>query len=57
MLKDVMAGKEIKASERKWDPDVNENNIEAVEKTYGISVERSKNETSIPMSKKRKDDK
>lgn len=55
MLKAVMAEEEIKTSERKWDSDVNENNIKAVEKTYGITLERSENETSIPLSKKRKE--
>lgn len=55
MLKSAMAGEDVKVAERSFNPNVKENNIELVEKALGIPVERSKNETSIPMSKKRKE--
>ena len=32
MLKTAIAGEEVTAAERKWNPNVKENNIEAVEK-------------------------
>ncbi|WML36536.1 D-proline reductase (dithiol) proprotein PrdA [Clostridium sp. OS1-26] len=53
MLKSAMAGEEVKASERKWNPNVKESNIEALEKISGKSIERVENETAIPMSQKR----
>jgi len=55
MLKAAMAGEEVVAAERKWDPNVKENNLEAVEKSSLVSTERVENETSIPESKKRLD--
>lgn len=53
MLKSAMAGEEVKAAERKWNPNVKESNLENIEKTMNIKVERVENETSIPMSQKR----
>ncbi|MGH4138525.1 D-proline reductase (dithiol) proprotein PrdA [Clostridium sp.] len=53
MLKTAIAGEEVVAAERHWNPNVKENNLEAVEKTYALSIERVENETSIPESKKR----
>jgi len=53
MLKAAMAGEEVVESERKWNPNVKENNLEAIEKGYGIKIERAENETAIPMSQKR----
>jgi len=53
MLKTAIAGEEVVAAERKWNPNVKDNNIEAVEKTYALSIERVENETSIPESEKR----
>ncbi|MCT4593623.1 MAG: D-proline reductase (dithiol) proprotein PrdA [Anaeromicrobium sp.] len=53
MLKTAMGDGEIKAPERKWNPNVKETNLELVEKAYGIEIERVENETSIPMSEKR----
>lgn len=41
MLKASMAGEEIKAAERKWNPNVKELNLEAIEKA-GKKIERSK---------------
>lgn len=55
MLKVAMAGEEVKPAERKWNQDVIENNIELIEKEYGITIERVENETSLPMSEKRKE--
>jgi D-proline reductase (dithiol) PrdA len=53
MLKTAISGEEVVAAERKWNPNVKENNLEAVEKSYAVSVDRVENETSIPESKKR----
>ncbi|QCX34738.1 D-proline reductase (dithiol) proprotein PrdA [Caloramator sp. E03] len=53
MLKSAMAGEEVKAAERKWNPNVKESNLEAIEKTMNIKIDRVENETSIPMSQKR----
>jgi D-proline reductase (dithiol) PrdA len=53
MLKAAIAGEEVVAAERKWNPNVKENNLEAVEKAYAISIERVENENSIPVSEKR----
>ena len=55
MLKVAMAGEEVKEAERKWNPNVKENNLELIEKEYGITIERVENETSLPMSEKRKE--
>lgn len=54
MLKAAMNGEEVKASERKWNPNVKENNIEIIEKEKNLQIEMVENETSIPMSEKRK---
>jgi D-proline reductase (dithiol) PrdA len=53
MLKTAISGEEVVAAERKWNPNVKENNLEAVEKSYAVSIDRVENETSIPESKKR----
>ncbi|MBS5824822.1 MAG: D-proline reductase (dithiol) proprotein PrdA [Clostridium argentinense] len=53
MVKSAMHGEEVKAAERKWNPNVKESNLEEVEKTYDIKVDRVENETSIPISEKR----
>ncbi|MBQ0040894.1 MAG: D-proline reductase (dithiol) proprotein PrdA [Clostridiales bacterium] len=55
MLKAKMAGEEVKPAERKWNPNVKENNLEACEKALGIKIERAANEQSLPMSQKRKE--
>ena len=55
MLKAAMAGEEVKEAERKWNPNVKENNLELIEAEYGITVERVENEQSLPMSQKRKE--
>ncbi len=53
MLKSAMVGEDVKASERKWNANVKENNLELVEKTTGTSIVRVENETAVPVSQKR----
>ncbi|NLM06471.1 MAG: D-proline reductase (dithiol) proprotein PrdA [Tissierellia bacterium] len=53
MLKTVMAGEDVKEAERKWNPNVKLNNVEAIEKEYGIKMELVDNEQVLPKSKKR----
>ena len=53
MVKAAMAGEEVKTAERKWNPNVKESNLEAIEKSYDMKINRVDNETSIPMSEKR----
>ncbi|MFY8331153.1 D-proline reductase (dithiol) proprotein PrdA [Vagococcus carniphilus] len=55
MLKTLMGGGTIKEAERKWNPNVKENNIEVIEKTLGQKVERVENEQILPKSKKRQE--
>lgn len=55
MLKAAMAGEEVAAPERKWNPEVKENNLQLIEKTIGEKIQRQDNETSLPMSQKRKE--
>ena len=53
MLKSVMAGEATKDAERKWNPNVKQNNIEIIEKALGIKIELEDNEQVLPKSKKR----
>ncbi|MBR4795986.1 MAG: D-proline reductase (dithiol) proprotein PrdA, partial [Lachnospiraceae bacterium] len=55
MLKARMNGEEIKAAERKWNPAVKENNIQLISNVTGKPIELVKNETSLPMSDKRRE--
>ena len=55
MIKAAMSGEEVKKPERAWNANVKENNIEMIEKTTGNKIDRVLNETSIPMSEKRKE--
>ena len=55
MLKAVMNGEEVKESERKYNANVKENNLDLIEKASGIEIERQKNEQSLPLSQKRKE--
>lgn len=55
MLKTLMGGGEIKAAERKWNPNVKLNNIEIIEKTTGKKVDLVDNEQILPKSKKRQE--
>ena len=54
MLKSAIDGEEIKAPEKKWNPNVKESNLEIIEKDNNLSIDRVLNETSIPLSEKRK---
>lgn len=53
MLKSVMAGESTKDAERKWNPNVKQNNVEIIEKALGIKIELEDNEQVLPKSKKR----
>ena len=55
MLKADMAGEEIKKPEKKWNPNVKENNVELISNVTGKPVELVANEQSLPMSQKRKE--
>lgn len=55
MLKTKIAGEEIKAPERKWNPNVKLNNIELIENQTGRKIELEENEQSLPKSKKRQE--
>ena len=55
MLKTAMAGEEVKAAEKKWNPNVKSTNVELIEAAYGKKVELVDNEQSLPMSQKRKE--
>ncbi|ENK1242524.1 D-proline reductase (dithiol) proprotein PrdA [Clostridium sporogenes] len=55
MLKAAMAGEDVKKPERAWNANVKENNLELIEKAENVKIERALNETSIPMSEKRKE--
>lgn len=54
MLKTKMAGEEIVAPERKFNPEVKKNNIKLIEEQTGRKIELVKNETSLKMSEKRR---
>ena len=53
MLKSVMAGESTKDAERKWNPNVKQNNVEIIEKALGIKIELEDNEQVLQKSKKR----
>ena len=55
MLKAAMAGEEVKAAEKKWNPNVKATNVELIEAACGKKIELVDNEQSLPMSQKRKD--
>ena len=55
MLKNAMAGEEVKSAEKKWNPNVKVSNIEAIESATGKKLDLVKNEQSLPMSQKRKE--
>lgn len=55
MLKTLMGGGTIKKAERKWNPNVKQNNIEIIEKTIGQKIDLVPNEQSLPKSKKRQE--
>jgi D-proline reductase (dithiol) PrdA len=53
MLKAKMSGVAIKAAERKWNPNVKVNNIEAIEGATGEKIQLTDNEQVLEKSKKR----
>lgn len=55
MLKAAMAGEEVKAAEKKWNPNVKSTNVELIEAACGKKIELVDNEQSLPMSQKRKE--
>ena len=55
MLKNAMAGEEVKAAEKKWNPNVKSTNVELIESVTGHSIDLVENEQSLPMSQKRKE--
>lgn len=54
MLKTAMAGEDVKAAEKKWNPNVKSTNVELIESAYGTKVDLVENEQALPMSEKRK---
>ena len=55
MLKCAMAGEDVKAAEKKWNPNDKSSNVEANEATTGSKIDLVLNEQSLPMSQKRKE--
>ena len=55
MLKTAMAGEDVKAAEKKWNPNVKSSNVELIEAAYGTKIALEENEQSLPMSQKRKE--
>jgi D-proline reductase (dithiol) PrdA len=55
MLKVKVAGEEVKSPERSWNPNVKLNNIELIEAEIGEKIDLAPNETSLKMSKKRRE--
>ncbi len=55
MLKNAMAGEEVKGAEKKWNPNVKVSNVEAIEAATGKKLDLVANEQSLPMSQKRKE--
>ena len=55
MLKNAMGGEDVKAAEKKWNPNVKSSNVESIEDVAGEKLCLVENEQSLPMSKKRKE--
>lgn len=55
MLKDAMDGEDVKAAEKKWNPNVKSTNVELISNVTGKPIELAENEQSLPMSQKRKE--
>lgn len=53
LLKAAIAGEDVEAPERKWNPNVKLNNLEMIEKATGRKIETVDNEQVLPKSKKR----
>lgn len=54
MLKTAMAGEDVKAAEKKWNPNVKSTNVELIESAYGTKIDLVGNEQELPMSEKRR---
>lgn len=55
MLKSAMAGEDVKAAEKKWNPNVKSTNVELIEAAAGAKIDLVENEQALPMSQKRKE--
>lgn len=55
MIKDAMLGEDVKAAEKKWNPNVKATNVELISNVTGAPVQLVDNEQSLPMSDKRKE--
>ena len=55
MLKAQMGGEAVAKPEKAWNPNVKDTNIELISNVTGKPVELVENETSLPMSQKRKE--
>ena len=55
MLKNAMGGEDVKAAEKKWNPNVKSSNVEAIGDVTGKPMHLVENEQSLPMSQKRKE--
>lgn len=55
MLKAQMSGEVVKSPQKAWNPNIKENNIELISNVTGKRVELVENETSLPVSKKRRE--
>ena len=54
MLKTAMAGEDVKAAEKKWNPNVKSTNVELIESAYGTKIDLVGNEQELPMSEQRR---
>ena len=54
MLKTAMAGEDVKAAEKKWNPNVKSTNVELIEAAYDKKIDLVENEQALPMSEKRR---
>lgn len=55
MLKTQMGGESVAKPEKSWNPNVKDNNLELISNVTGKPIELVENETSLPMSQKRKE--
>ena len=55
MLKTQMGGEAVAKPERQWNPNVKSTNLELISNVTGKPIELVENETSLPMSQKRKE--
>ena len=54
ILKTAMAGEDVKAAEKKWNPNVKSTNVELIESAYNKKIDLVDNEQALPMSEKRR---